>query len=98
MRWIVTIDYVETGRAGFGDDDLGVPTFELPDRGDSLPMEFHLTTHNNAVCYEGRCGDIGADWQLGANIMLFGYEHYPCGRLFYRRAGSGVPWRRWRRY
>lgn len=95
MRWIVTRDHVGTGCVGLGDNDFGVPVRELPDRGDSLPMEFHLTTHNNAVCYEGRCDDIGADWRHGMDILLFGYEHYGCGRLFYRRAGSGDPWRRY---
>lgn len=94
MRWIVTRDYVGTACVGLGENDRGIFVRELPDRGDSLEMEFHLTTHNNAVCYEGRCGDIDVDWQQGERILLFGYEHCRCGRLFYRRAGSQEEWRR----
>ncbi|WP_104493483.1 hypothetical protein [Paracoccus denitrificans] len=92
MRWINTTDY--WGNClGLGEDADGVPARGKPEDGDALPMEFRLCDAKENVLFEGRCGDIDADWWHGLDPLLYAWATFRCCRLYYRRAGTDEPWR-----
>ena len=62
MRWIITSDHMGTSLAGVGEDAEGSIAYAGTNEGDSLPMEFRLYDARHKLCFEGRCGDIDADW------------------------------------
>lgn len=69
MRWIVTKDH-HGGCIGLGEDADGVPARGKPEDGDALPVEFRLYTARGRLLFEGRCGDIDADWWHGMEPLL----------------------------
>ncbi len=70
MRWIVTVDH-HGGCLGMGEDADGVPARGKPEQGDALPMEFRLYEANGNLLFEGRCGDIDADWWNGFEPLIY---------------------------
>ena len=95
MRWIVTVDH-HGGCIGMGEDADGVPARGAPEQGDALPMEFRLYEANGNLLFEGRCGDIDADWWSGFEPLIYLWAPFRCRRLSYRRAGTDEPWRPFR--
>lgn len=80
MRWIITTDH--WGNClGLGEDADGVPTRGTPDQGDALPMAFRLHDARGAVLFEGRCGDIDADWWHGYELLAATSTTFRCRRL-----------------
>lgn len=70
MRWIVTKDH-HGGCIGLGEDANGVATRGTPEQGDALPMEFRLYEASGNLLFEGRCGDIDADWWNGFEPLIY---------------------------
>lgn len=92
MRWIVTVDY--WGNClGMGEDNNGIPRHGTPEESDDLPMEFRLYATDGALLFEGRCGDIDADWWHGFEPLMATWGTFRCRRLSYRRAGTNNEWR-----
>ena len=91
MRWIVTTDHWG-GCVGLGEDMNGAPTRGTPEQGDTLPMEFQLYDASSTLLFEGRCGDIEADWWHGFEPLMFTWNTFRCRRLSYRRVGTTAPW------
>lgn len=92
MRWIITTDH--WGNClGLGEAADGAPARGTPDQGDALPMEFRLFDASGALLFEGRCGDIDADWWHGYEPLHYLWNPFRCRRLSYRRAGTDQPWR-----
>jgi hypothetical protein len=58
-----------------------------------LPMEFRLHDARGEVLFEGRCGDIDADWWHGFEPLNYLWQTFRCRRLSYRCAGTQEPWR-----
>mgnify|MGYP007056837365 CR=1 FL=1 len=52
-------------------------------------MEFRLYEASGNLCFEGRCGDIDADWWHGFEPLIYTWNTFRCRRLTYRRADSG---------
>jgi len=93
MRWIITFDYMG-GCLGLGENADGIPDRADPKEGDNLPMEFRLYDARDKLCFEGRCGDIDADWWHGFEPLIFAWNtHARCRRLTYRRADPRAQWR-----
>lgn len=92
MRWIVTKDH-HGGCIGLGEDADGVPARGKPEDGDALPAEFRLYTAQGRLLFEGRCGDIAADWWHGMEPLLYAWTTFRCRRLTWRPAETHEPWR-----
>ncbi len=92
MRWIVTVDH-HGGCMSLGEDADGAPARGTPKHGDALPMEFRLHDARGEVLFEGRCGDIDADWWHGFEPLNYLWQTFRCRRLSYRCAGTQEPWR-----
>lgn len=92
MRWIVTTDH-HGGCTGLGEDANSVPARGTPEQGNALPMEFRLHTASGEVLFEGRCGDIDADWWNGFEPLIYLWQPFRCRRLSYRRAETNDSWR-----
>ncbi len=92
MRWIVTVDH-HGGCLGMGEDADGVPARGKPEQGDALPIKFRLCGARENVLFEGRCGDIDADWWHGFEPLIATWNTFRCRRLHYRRAGTKELWR-----
>ncbi len=92
MRWIVTTDHWG-GCIGLGEDADGIITRGTLAQGDALPMEFRLYDARGTLLFEGRCGDIEADWWHGFEPLMATWNTFRCRRLSYRRAGTQDPWR-----
>lgn len=92
MRWIITTDHWG-GCLGMGENADAGPTRGTPEQGDTLPMEFRLYDARGDLCFEGRCGDIDADWWHGFEPLMFTWNVIRCRRMTYRRAGSDEEWR-----
>lgn len=92
MRWIITFDH-HGGCLGMGENAEGIPTRADPKEGDSLPMEFRLYDARGQLCFEGRCGDIDADWWHGFEPLIYTWNIFRCRRLTYRRADARAQWR-----
>lgn len=92
MRWIVTIDH-HGGCIGLGEDADGAPARGTPEQGETLPMEFRLYDAHGELLFEGRCGDIDADWWHGFEPLNYTWTPFRCRRLSYRRAETDEPWR-----
>ena len=90
MRWIVTVDH-HGGCLGMGEDADGVPARGKPEQGDALPMEFRLCDARENVLFEGRCGDIDADWWHGFEPLIATWNTFRCRRLHYLGAGTKEP-------
>ena len=88
MRWIITTDH-HGGCLGMGENAEGIPTRADPKAGDSLPMEFRLYDASGNLCFEGRCGDIDADWWHGFEPLIYTWSIFRCRRMTYRRADCG---------
>jgi hypothetical protein len=56
-------------------------------------MEFRLYEANGNLLFEGRCGDIDADWWHAFEPLIATWNTFRCRRLHYRRAGTKEPWR-----
>lgn len=85
MRWIITSDHMSTSLAGVGEDAEGSIAYAGTNEGDSLPMEFRLYDARHKLCFEGRCGDIDADWWHGFEPLIWTWNAFRCRRLTYRR-------------
>ena len=92
MRWIITTDH-HGGCLGMGENAEGIPARADPKEGDSLPMEFRLYDARGQLCFEGRCGDIDADWWHGFEPLIYTWNAFRCRRLTYRRADQRAQWR-----
>jgi len=96
MRWIITTDYMG-GCLGLGENGEGIPARAEVSQGHGLPMEFRLYNVAGFLCFEGRCGDIDADWWHGFEPLMFTWNtHARCRRMSYRRTGSQGGWRRFK--
>lgn len=93
MRWIITFDHMGTCLAGLGENAEGIIANTDPKEGDSLPMEFRLYDARHKVYFEGRCGDIDADWWHGFEPLIWSWNAFRCRRLTYRRADPRAQWR-----
>ncbi len=92
MRWIITTDH-HGGCMGLGEDANGAPTRGTPDQAEALPMAFRIHEASGAILFEGRCGDIDADWWHGFEPLNYLWQPFRCRRLSYRCAGTDEPWR-----
>lgn len=92
MRWIVTVDH-HGGCIGVGEDANGIPARGEPEQAAALPMDFRLHLASGEVLFEGRCGDIDADWWHGFEPLNYLWHPFRCRRLSYRRAGTQDAWR-----
>ncbi len=92
MRWIITTDHWG-GCIGLGENADGAPARGKPEQGDSLPMEFRIYDPRGNLLFEGRCGDIDADWWHGFEPLMYLWNPFRGRRLTYRRAGTDEPWR-----
>ncbi|GLS99726.1 hypothetical protein GCM10007897_11090 [Sphingobium jiangsuense] len=82
------------GCLGLGENAEGILLRADREEGDSLPMEFRLYDARGQLCFEGRCGDIDADWWHGFEPLIFAWNsHARCRRLTYRRADPRAQWR-----
>ncbi|MCK9510436.1 MAG: hypothetical protein M0R28_04315 [Pigmentiphaga sp.] len=61
------------------------------DRRAALPMEFWLCDARESVVFEGRCGDMDADWWHGFEPLISTWTTFRCRRLYCRRAGTKEP-------
>ena len=91
MRWIVTVDH-HGGCSGLGEDANGVPARGNPEQAAALSMDFRLHLASGEVLFEGRCGDIDADWWHGFEPLNYLWQPFRCRRLSYRRAGTQDAW------
>lgn len=66
------------------------PTRGTPDQGEALPMTFRLYDANSAILFEGRCGDIDADWWHGFEPLNYLAVPLPSPVLSTRRHGRAV--------
>jgi len=92
MRWIITIDY-HGGCLGVGENTDGLPWQGTSDEAKALPVEFRLYHASGHILFEGRCGDIDADWWHGFEPLIYTWNSFRCRRMTYRRAGSRGEWR-----
>lgn len=54
-------------------------------------MEFWLCDARESVVFEGRCGDMDADWWHGFEPLISTWTTFRCRRLYCRRAGTKEP-------
>lgn len=92
MRWIITIDH-HGGCQGAGENMDGLPKRGTPEQAAALPMEFRLYDARGDLLFEGRCGDIDADWWHGFEPLNYTWNTFRCRRMTYRRAESEEEWR-----
>ena len=61
MRWIITVDHIDTNSFGVGDDENGKRVQTFVTAGDGLSYDFKLYDDDGQLYYEGRTADINED-------------------------------------